>query len=292
MRGFFVLAFYNNSKLVYNFTYILLGGFVKDIFKKIFIILFSCFSFFYTDKVINYINKKDPLMKEISSLKDNYEVLPVDARIKDNTIIPGVSGKTIDIEKSYNNMRSSGIFREDKIIYKYLFPNNSISNNINKFIIKGNSSKKEVSLLYIIDNYNDIDIIKNIDNITIFIDSNYINIDNIYKLKNNEIYTYGNNGIYESSILDNDNAIINRISNNKSIYCLSTYKDNNILNICNDNDMYVVIPSIVGNYYEIKNNICNGSIILINTLNNLDIIIKYIEGKGYNIVHLSKLLSE
>lgn len=265
---------------------------MRYLFKKLFILSFVCFSFFYTDKVINYINKKDPLMKEINLLKDNYEVLPVDAQVKDNTIIPGISGKTIDIDKSYNNMRSSGIFREDKIIYEYIFPKNSISNNIDKFIIKGNSSKKEVSLLYIIDNNKDIDIIKNINNISIFVDSSYINIDNINKIKNNEIYTYGNNGIYSNSILDNDNSIINRISNNKSIYCLSTNKDNNILSICNNNDMYVVIPNIVGNYYEIKNNISNGSIILINNLNNIDIIIKYIEGKGYNIVHLSKLLSE
>ena len=95
---------------------------MKELLKKIFIITFVLFSFFYTDKVINYINKKDPLMKEIIDLKDDYEVLPVDASIKDNTIIPGTSGKTIDIDKSYNNMRSSGIFREDKIIYKYLFP--------------------------------------------------------------------------------------------------------------------------------------------------------------------------
>ena len=56
--------------------------------------------------------------------------------------------------------------------------------------------------------------------------------------------------------------------------------------------MYVVIPNIIGNYYEIKNNITSGSIILINSLNNINIIIKYIESKGYDIVHLSKLLSE
>ena len=56
--------------------------------------------------------------------------------------------------------------------------------------------------------------------------------------------------------------------------------------------MYTIIPNIIGDYTEIKNNISNGSIILINDTNNLNIIIKYINSKGYNIVPLSNLLKE
>ena len=56
--------------------------------------------------------------------------------------------------------------------------------------------------------------------------------------------------------------------------------------------MYTIIPNIIGDYTEIKNNISNGSIILINNTNNLNIIIKYINSKGYNIVPLSNLLKE
>ncbi len=56
--------------------------------------------------------------------------------------------------------------------------------------------------------------------------------------------------------------------------------------------MYVVIPSIVGDYLDIKNNLTNGSIILLNDMNNLDIIVKYINSKGYMIVPLEELLTE
>ena len=69
-------------------------------------------------------------------------------------------------------------------------------------------------------------------------------------------------------------------------------KDNTVLEVCNKNNMYTIIPSIIGDYTEIKNNISNGSIILINNTNNLNIIIKYINSKGYNIVPLSNLLKE
>ena len=61
---------------------------------------------------------------------------------------------------------------------------------------------------------------------------------------------------------------------------------------CNNNNMLVVIPSIIGGYNNIKNNLTGGSIILLEDTSNIDIIIKYINSKGYNIVPLSNLLEE
>ena len=114
----------------------------------------------------------------------------------------------------------------------------------------------------------------------------------IKKLKKQELYTYGNNGVYTKDILDNDNIIINKLSNNKSKYCLLKEKNSTYLNICNNNNMLVVIPSVTGGYNNIKNNLTGGSIILLEDTSNIDIIIKYINSKGYTIVPLSKLLTE
>jgi len=47
---------------------------MKNILRILSILLLTCFSFFYTDKVINMINKKDPLMIEINNVKDEYKV--------------------------------------------------------------------------------------------------------------------------------------------------------------------------------------------------------------------------
>lgn len=263
---------------------------MKNIIKTISLLGLVCFSFFYTDKVINMINKKDPLMIQIEELKEKYQVEPVNAILNDDTIIPGINGKEVDVLKSYEEMKLSGIFREELIVYKNLYPSSSLSNNKDKYIIKGNNNKNKVALLLIL-NIKDIDNIKN-NNLTLFLNHKDININNINKLKNNEIYTYGNNGIYTSEILTNDNSIINRLTNNKSTYCLSKDKDNTILEICSQNNMYTIIPNIIGDYSEIKKEISNGSIILLNNLNNLKIIEKYITSKGYQIVSLSNLLSE
>lgn len=264
---------------------------MKKITNGILLIFLTCFSFFYTDKVINMINKKDPLMMEISLVKSNYEVLPVNAVIDEDTIIPGINGKEIDVNKSYENMKLSGVFRETALIFKDLYPSDSMKDNINKYVVKGNSSKKDVTLIYIL-NKNYIAKVRTIENLTIFIDHKDLNISNMNSLGGKEIYTYGNNGLYSDEVLTSDNALINRLSNNKSKYCLVKNKDDNVLEVCNKNDMYVVLPNIIGGYYEIKNKLSNGSIILLDNLNEIDSIIKYIRGKGYNIVSLDSLLRE
>lgn len=230
-------------------------------------------------------------MMEISSIKDEYEVMPVNAIIEDNTIVPGLKGRKIDLDRSYDEMRVGGVFREDALVYKDIYPSNTLSNNKDKYIIKGNNNKNKVALLYVL-NSNEFEALINLDNITLFISHNYLTINNINRLKNKEIYTYGNNGIYNDKVLTIDNAIIERASKNKSIYCLAKEKNKDILEICNKKNMYVVLPNIIGNYMEIKNNLSNGSIILLNNLNNIQVITKYINSKGYEIVALSELLEE
>ena len=263
---------------------------LKRVIKGVALICLTCFSFFYTDKVINLLNENDPLMDKIKAKQDNYLIEPVNAIIDNDTIIPGINGKKMDVSKSYDEMKLGGIFREDLIIYNYLYPSDSLYNNKDKYIIKGNGNKKKVALLVILSS-RDIDKINN-NNITIFLNHKDIDIDNISKLKYNEVYSYGNNGVYNYDLLVNDNTIINRLSNNKSIYCLAKNKDNNVLDVCNKNDMFVVIPNVIGGYFEIKNNITNGSIILLDDINYLNDVIKYINGKGYEIIELSKLLKE
>lgn len=264
---------------------------MKFIIKNIFILFFVCFSFFYTDRVISFINKNSPLMKTIEDNKDYYMVYPVNSITFDDTIIPGINGKKVNVLKSYDEMKGGGVFREELLVYDDITPFDILSFNKDKYITKGNNINKYVSLV-IIFNYDDLSKLNDMSLMNIFISHKYLTIENINKLKNNEIYTYGNDGNYNSEILNNDNMIVNRIANNDSIYCLTKEKNSSVLNVCSKNNMYTIIPSILGGYLDIKNNLSNGSIILLDNLNNIDVIIKYITGKGYTIVPLSKLLKE
>ena len=264
---------------------------MKKIIKKISLLVLICFSFFYTDKVINYINQNSELMKQIINVSEEYKVKEVNGYIEDDTIIPGIRGKEINVRRSFNNMKKYNTFVEEYLVYNNIMPTIRLEDNKDKYIIKGNNNKKEVSILLIVDS-NNINKLEGMNNITLFMHHNILTIDNLNKLKNNEIYTYGNNGTYSKSILINDNTLINNLSNNRSKYCLLREKSIENLNECKNQDMYTILSIKGSNYNSIKDNLSNGKIIVLDNINNLNNIIKYINSKGYRIVSLDRLLRE
>ena len=279
---------------------------MKKIIKLTGLFVLIGFSFFYTDKILEVIRQEDKIMIMLNDIKDNYEVKAIDAKIIDNKIIPGINGRKININKSYNNMQKNGLFNEKLLVFDEIVPNTSIINHKDKFIISGNSKKNMVTINFILNNnlYFDMlnDIFKNKESIpNYFVDYTYL-INNSIKIKetnNSEFYSYGNNGDYSPDNLLFSNNLLTRIKNNPAIYCLSSNMDNNTINLCSSNNLYTISPNIIGDnnlYSNIKNNLTPGSIILIDMtkeqLNNINIIIDYIKGKGYKIVGLSTLLSE
>ena len=74
-------------------------------------------------------------MIKIETIKEKYEVKPVNAVLNEDTIVPGISGRQIDVLKSYEEMKSSGIFREELLVYKDLYPSSLLSNNKDKYIM-------------------------------------------------------------------------------------------------------------------------------------------------------------
>ncbi len=279
---------------------------MKKIIKLTGLITLIFFSFFYTDKVIDVIREEDSIMIELKKIESLYKIDAINASIVSNTIIPGLNGRTINLDKSYKEMKSIGAVNNNMLIYDAIKPTISITNNKDKFIIKGNSTKQIVSLVFVLDsdkylsNIEEIATKKNIV-INYFVDYEYL-VNNTTKIKamnNREFYSYGNNGIYTPDNLLFSNNLITRISNNVAMLCLDSTMSNDVITLCSDNNLYTITPSIVAEtnaYKTIKENISSGSIILISTtkenINNLNTIIDYIEGKGLKIDGLSKLITE
>ena len=279
---------------------------MKNLVKLLGLFVLIGFSFFYTDKVLNVIREEDKVMIELTSVIDVYKEDAVDAKVVGNTIIPGIKGRIINVDKSYNKMKQMGIFNKNLIIYDEVEPSISISNNKDKFIISANSNKKMVSILFILDNDKRLDTINKILNskgvsANYFVDYNYLvnNSTKIKEIKTHEFYSYGDNGEYRPDNLLFSNNLISRIKDNDAIYCLSLDMNIDTLKMCSNNNLYTIIPSIIGGnrpYTNVKTNLTSGSIILLElnneTINELSIIIDYIKGKGLSISPLSKLLSE
>lgn len=276
---------------------------MKTFFKLTGLLVLFFFSFFYTEKVINVITEQDEIMIKIKENEEKNNIPSTNAIINKNTITPGLSGKEINIDKSYKEMKKLGTYNENMLVYTKVLPEVSINNNKNKYIRSGNKNFTEVSLIFKINKNTDLQKLltlldKNNTKANFFISYEYLekHINEIEKEKNIEYYNYGKNGTYNDEIILIANNIISKKSNPANI-CLTETNTNNILKICSENEQFTIYPEIInGTINSIKSKINNGSIISFEvtntTLNELPLIINYINSKGYTISLLSELINE
>ena len=125
---------------------------MKKIIQFIGLVCFILFAFFYTDKVLEVVREEDSIMIELNSIKDNLEIYPVNAIVTSNTVIPGINGRCVNINKSYKLMRSNGKFQEKDIVYDVVHPDISAIHHKDRYVIMGNSNKQMVSIIFILSN--------------------------------------------------------------------------------------------------------------------------------------------
>lgn len=265
----------------------------------------SILSFYYTNKSIELLKEKDPLMQEIKQNTSNYYIEPINAEIIDNKIIPGLTGKEIDYEISYNNMKKYGEYSEKLLQTKEITPTISLDNNYDKLIVSGNPINKKVAIvLKISDNYpNEIIEILKEGNVlvTIFIDGLFLetNQNKIKDLKNYELEILSYNSKYEEILFTSSKLYLESLTDRKTNYCFSNEYNEKLIKICEKLKLHTITPTLSINshlFQTIKNNLENGLIILIenntNTKKELKTTIEYIKQRGYELVTLNDLLSE
>ena len=278
----------------------------RSFFNVLLIIFLSIISFLLTFIVVSYLKRMDPIMKEIKENSLLLEEEYVNAYVDDDIIIPGISGKKIDIENSYSIMRKYGSYKEDLLVYEEIFPLVSISNIYDKYVISGNKDKEEVSLIFKIEDTSFLEeiilILKRNDVIgTFFIDERLLmenkDIIDLLYLNNQNIEMLSNN--YKIINIDRISSLLRSYISIDNNYCYLEEYNLDILNRCSFEKMHTIIPTINTSkypYYDIKNNLSNGSIIKLNNdircLYELDFIIKFIKQKKYDIVSLKKMLNE
>ena len=279
---------------------------MKKIFQVIGLISLTCFSFFITDKTATVVNEMDEIMMEIKSKKNEYKTNYINATIDGNTIIPGVSGRKVNIKKSYKNMRRNGYFNENLFIYNYTKPKISLNDNIDKYIIKGNPIKRIISLIFIVTGEDNIDsIITTFNNYnstaTFFIDYTWFenNTEKIKKLINDGHIISPYIDDYTDSDFEYIDTIIKKVYKQKNVFCYSIEDNIDNLNACKLRDDYTIRPRIISEntpLVDIKNKIESGSLLLIKynseLKKELSNIIIYIKSKGYKITNLEEHILE
>ena len=278
---------------------------LKKITRITFILLLSIFSFYYTNKSIELVQEHDPIMKKIRSTSDKYNVQPVNAEVKDNTIIPGLTGKEIDYTKTYTKMKQYGTYNEVLTTLKTVQPTISIEDYYDKYIISGNPDKKSVALVFKVEKTSPLEIIDILNNnnvkATFFIDGYYLenNSKEISNIVSHELEILNYNGDYDEIYFSSSKDYLESLTNQKTKYCYSEYDKEEVLNLCQKLKLHTIVPTIQikkNLFKEIKEKLTNSAIISIpistNTISELSTTIKYIKSRGYVLEKLESLLNE
>ena len=278
---------------------------IKKLIKVFFILLLSLFSFYYTNKSIELVREQDPIMKTIRTTSNKYNVSPVNAEIKHNKIIPGISGKEINYVETYTKMKQYGTYNEILTTLQETKPTVSINNYYDKYVISGNPIKRSVALVFKLENdsFKEILNILNNNNVsgTFFIDGLYLenNSKTINSLTNHEIELLNYNNSYDEIYFSSSKDYLESLTNRNLKYCYTEKEDIELINLCQKQKLHTIIPTIqikTSPYQEVKDQLTNSAIISIpltgNTKKELDITIKYIKSRGYTLEKLEDLLNE
>lgn len=280
--------------------------------NKIIKILFACLlvlaSFFYTDKVVSFMEDKDPIMIKLKKEKNKLEESPINAKVDVSYLIPGYSGVVVDLNKSFTKMKKYGSYNEALVVFKESVPTISIDEYYDKYIVSGNGFTNYISLVFEINNKELLPKIKEVlkDNdvrATFFVDGVLLKEDSILitsLLEDfHEIELLNNKNNYDKLIFEEELDALQVIANRRGKYCLAKYDQKEILDLCSKEKMHTIIPTMQISskpYLSVKGKIREGAIISISVtkenISELDVLIKYIKQRGYTLDTLEQLLSE
>ena len=265
-------------------------------------------SFVLTSEVRMASRETDELLTEIKSKKDGYKENAMEPYIDDDTIIPGLNGREVDTEKSYAQMSKIGYFDDKLLVYKTLPLKNTLDKNKDKYIVSLNNSKMEIALVFKVKDDDDITgIVRKLDEKgikgTFFITSGYLekHHNKVIKLVQDG-YTIGNlsnDEDYNDSDFIWMKTILTNIGNQKYNYCLVKEKDKKTIKMCALHDSYTILSKQVVKLnpsLNVKRVLKPGAIIVISVSKSLnseiEVMLNYIESKGYTIKSLEEGLKE
>ena len=281
---------------------------MKKMYQISIVLLLSLTSFFYTEKVIDFIREKDPIMKNIKEYDKKNKIDAVNAVIDKNKITPGVSGKKVDYDKSFQKMKKYGTYNESLTVFEEVAPTISIDDYYDKYISEGSGINNDVSLVFEVKNGDNINNIINIlkENNTIatffvdglWLENNQTLVSEMASLGHEiEILNYDNK--YQELYFSSSLNLLNSITNLKPKYCYARYDNKEVLELCEKLELHTIIPTIMtGNYpyNDVVKKVHKGSIIGFSVTSSVEIelstIINYLKQKGYTIDTLDILLSE
>lgn len=265
---------------------------MNNYIKYILICLFAVFGFYYTDKVIEISKYNNTILTSINDYASKNDYKCMEGSINDEGIILGISGLSVNKNRSYSNMKGIG-FKEELLEFDTIECILNKNNNLDRYILKGNDYLNNVSIVI------DIDSGKYFNEMISISESKNVNINllmNVNFLRNNITDEYNHSNIlYKGSSSKELNDFISLLHN--ELFCVKT-SDYDIINDCKEEKLNSIkMNTLIKKDLLIntKKLLDNGVILFIKenefNLSELSSTINYIRSKGYNIVDINELLS-
>jgi len=242
-----------------------------------------CFSFYYTEQIAHFMQSKDPIYESILASKTEYEKPFINAIVEDSYIIPGISGKVVNVEKSFRNMKNLGYFRESLFVFDEVKPEISLEENLDKIITSGNANKQEVSIIFeeasYIPYFEEMGV-----NYAFLTTKDFLEEHLEYGLRIN--HDFSNYDVVEKNLkLKKENTPFCFVTSSNEDFCKKKKK------ILIQETMKIDRSNFSSQYHTVR----AGSILYLqNNLSttNLNLLLNQIYFKGYQIVSLEELISE
>lgn len=281
---------------------------MKKFFQLLGLFALVCGSFFYTEKTVSVVRDMDEIMIQIKEQAEIDKTDAIDARIDGDMVIPGKSGREIDIDQSYQKMKQYGAYTPKLLVYEQVKPARSIDQYYHKYVVGGNPSKNQATIIFLVDEKSDLTKIKKIMNQE-EVKANYF-VDGMWLEQNNEemiqLIEEGNiigNLSYQRDYTNSSfvwmDTIIRRVGEQKQGYCYAENKDKKVIDNCKLQKNFTILPNLITKehpFSEVKEKLQPGSIISLainqTTEEQLLSIVRYIKSRGYAIVTLNELLHE
>ena len=273
---------------------------MKKFFEYMGLIGLVCFSFFLTDKTVSVVQEVDEIMVQIKEHQIEYKQDGKDATITGKNIIPGLPNKSVNVEKSYQEMKKLGVYDSNYFVYDVVKPKENLDNHLDKYVVSGNAEKRMVSLIFILNDSSISSILDIIgDRPVSFILPNY-NFQN--QSSNVELaIERGNDFLIGEEQEQQFLSLKQKLEtlNNPANICYNPNQNDSFLSLCGKNGYYSVASSnIIGKtpLTMAKEYLKPGAILTFEVnkqlLTELPNIISYIESRGYTIASLSTHLKE
>ncbi len=259
--------------------------------------MLTLFSFYYTNKIVQYYNDKDQIMVSINTYAKEVETNCIEGSISQDGVILGLSGISVNKKKSYSNMKGIG-FDEEMIVLERKECIVNKKANLDEYIISGNKYLNAVSILLLVDN------IYYLEDILLAAETKNIKLDlvvnlNLLKVKKDLLKEYYDKG-YNILYSDNNNLKeylkeLKSIDKNIETFCV--YNDYDLIEECSNNKINSIKTNMMFEsniLLNAKDNITPGNIMILkcnnDTKSELGLLSNYLTNKGYKILSVTEHL--